>query len=156
MTERLVDVGDHVAAGDVLARIDPAQQQADVAASDAAVRSAEAQLRQTTSAFDRQKALLAQGFTTRSAYDSAEEAQRTAQGSLDAARAQLQTSRETLSYTELKADAPGVVTARNIEVGQVTQIDRLGTVKGKFTQSRTFVDGTGLAGLISLRAMGRK
>ena len=53
---------------------------------------------------------------------SAEEAQRTAQGSLDAARAQLQTSRETLSYTELKADASGVVTARNIEVGQVTQI----------------------------------
>jgi RND family efflux transporter MFP subunit len=122
VTERLVDVGDHVAAGDVLARIDPTQQQADVAASEAAVSSAEAQVRQATSAFDRQKTLLAQGFTTRSAYDGAEEAQRTAQGSLDAAKAQLDTSRETLSYTELKADASGVVTARNIEVGQVTQI----------------------------------
>ncbi|MBA8880141.1 efflux RND transporter periplasmic adaptor subunit [Phyllobacterium myrsinacearum] len=122
VTQRLVDVGDHVAAGDVLARIDPTQQQADVAASEAAVRSAEAQVRQATSAFDRQKTLLAQGFTTRSAYDGAEEAQRTAQGSLDAAKAQLDTSRETLSYTELKADASGVVTARNIEVGQVTQI----------------------------------
>lgn len=122
VTERLVDVGDHVAAGDVLARIDPTQQKADLDASEAAVRSAEAQVRQTTSAFDRQKALLAQGFTTRSAYDSAEEAQRTAQGSLDAAKAQLDTSRETLSYTELKTDASGVVTARNIEVGQVTQI----------------------------------
>lgn len=120
--ERLVDVGDHVAAGDVLARIDPKQQQADLAASDAAVRSAEAQVRQASSAFDRQKALLAQGFTTRSSYDSADEALRTAQGSLDAAKAQLDTSRETLSYTNLKADAPGVITARNIEVGQVTQI----------------------------------
>jgi RND family efflux transporter MFP subunit len=122
VVERLVDVGDHVAAGDVLARIDPKQQQADLAAAEAAVRSAEAQMRQTSSAFDRQKALLAQGFTTRSAYDSAEEAQRTAQGSLDAARAQLDTSRDKLSYSDLKADAPGIVTARNIEVGQVTQI----------------------------------
>ncbi len=122
VVERLVDVGDHVAAGDVLARIDPKQQQADLAAAEASVRSAEAQLRQTTAAFNRQKALLAQGFTTRSAYDSAEEAQRTAQGSLDAAKAQLDTARDTLSYSELRADAPGIVTARNIEVGQVTQV----------------------------------
>ncbi|QND55058.1 efflux RND transporter periplasmic adaptor subunit (plasmid) [Phyllobacterium sp. 628] len=122
VVERFVDVGDHVAAGDVLARIDPAQQQADLAASQAAVQSAEAQVLQATSAFERQKTLLAQGFTTRSAYDGAEEAQRTAQGSLDAAKAQLDTSRETLSYTELKADAAGVVTVRSIEVGQVTQI----------------------------------
>lgn len=120
--ERLVDVGDHVAAGDVLARIDPKQQQADLAAAEAAVRSAEAQVRQSSSAFARQKALLAQGFTTRSAYDSAEEAQRTAQGSLDAAKAKLDSSRDTLSYSDLKADAPGIVTARNIEVGQVIQI----------------------------------
>lgn len=122
VVERLVDVGDHVAAGDVLARIDPKQQQADLAAAEAAVRSAVAQVRQTSSAFERQKALLAQGFTTRSAYDNAEEAQRIAQGSLDAARAQLNTARDTLSYSELRADAPGIVTARNIEVGQVTQI----------------------------------
>ncbi|PSH62126.1 efflux RND transporter periplasmic adaptor subunit [Phyllobacterium sophorae] len=122
VVERLVDVGDHVAAGDVLARIDPKQQQADLAAAEASVRSAEAQLRQTTAAFNRQKALLAQGFTTRSAYDGAEEAQRTAQGSLDAARAQLDTARDTVSYAELKADAPGIVTARNIEVGQVVQV----------------------------------
>lgn len=122
VVERLVDVGDHVAAGEVLARIDPKQQQADLAAAEASVRSAEAQLRQTTAAFNRQKALLAQGFTTRSAYDGAEEAERTAQGSLDAARAQLDAARDTLSYSELRADAPGIVTARNIEVGQVTQI----------------------------------
>ncbi|ATU93943.1 efflux transporter periplasmic adaptor subunit [Phyllobacterium zundukense] len=120
--ERLVDVGDHVAAGDLLARIDPKQQQADLAAAKAAVRSAEAQVRQASSAFDRQKALLAQGFTTRSAYDSAEEAQRTAQGSLDAARAQLDTAHDTLSYSELRADASGIVTARHIEVGQVMQV----------------------------------
>jgi RND family efflux transporter MFP subunit len=122
VVERLVDVGDHVEAGDILARIDPKQQQADLAAAEAAVRSGEAQVRQTSSAFDRQKALLAQGFTTRSAYDNAEEAQRIAQGSLDAARAQLNTARDTLSYSELRADASGIVTARNIEVGQVTQI----------------------------------
>ncbi len=122
VVDRLVDVGDHVAAGEVLARIDPKQQQADLAAAEAAVRSAEAQVRQSSSAFERQKSLLAQGFTTRSAYDNAEEALRTAQGSLNAAKAKLDSSRDTLSYSELKADAPGIVTARNIEVGQVVQI----------------------------------
>src|SRR6202047_677654 len=42
---RLVDVGAHVEAGDVLARLDPAEQQADVDAATAAVTSAESQLR---------------------------------------------------------------------------------------------------------------
>ena len=42
---RLVDVGAHVNAGDVLARLDPAEQQADFDAATAAVAAAEAQLR---------------------------------------------------------------------------------------------------------------
>ncbi|RZS79891.1 uncharacterized protein DUF3313 [Phyllobacterium myrsinacearum] len=37
------------------------------------------------------------------------------------------------------------------EAGTLTSYDRLGTVKGKFTQSRTFVDGTGLAGLKTVK-----
>ena len=42
---RLVDVGAHVDAGDVLARLDPAEQQADLDAATAAVAAAESQLR---------------------------------------------------------------------------------------------------------------
>ena len=42
---RLVDVGAHVNAGDLLARLDPAEQQADFDAATAGVAAAEAQLR---------------------------------------------------------------------------------------------------------------
>lgn len=121
VTERLVDVGAHVNAGEVLARIDPTEQQADLAGSQAAVASAEAQVRVATANFERQKSLIDKGFTTRVAYDQAQEALRTAEGSLETAKAQLGNSTDALSYTELRASAPGIITARNIEVGQVAQ-----------------------------------
>ena len=116
---RMVDVGAHVNAGQVLALLDPAEQQADVDAATAAVTSAEAQLRVAKATFERQKALITSGFTTRTVYDQAQEGLRTAEGVLDAARAQLGTSKDALGYTALRAEADGVITARNLEVGQV-------------------------------------
>jgi membrane fusion protein, multidrug efflux system len=121
ITERNVDVGDHVTADQVLATIDPEEQRANVIAAEAAVRAAEALLRQASAAFERQKTLLSQGYTTRRDYDQAEEAFRTAEGSLDAARAQLAVTRDQLSYAVLRAGVPGVITARNAEAGQVVQ-----------------------------------
>ena len=121
VAERSVDVGDRVAEGEVLARLDPREQQADLAASQAGVEAAQAQLDQANSEFARQDALYRQGLTTRSVFEQAQEAVRTAQASLDAAQAQQATSADALSYTQLRATGPGVVTARDIEVGQVVQ-----------------------------------
>ncbi|WP_244482320.1 MULTISPECIES: efflux RND transporter periplasmic adaptor subunit [unclassified Rhizobium] len=121
ITEWLADVGSHVSAGEVLARIDPSEQKADVEAAEAAVRAAEAQVRQASAAFERQKSLLAKNSTTQEAFDQAQTALQTAQGSLESSKALLGTSRDALSYTELKADADGIVTARNAETGQVVQ-----------------------------------
>jgi RND family efflux transporter MFP subunit len=61
------------------------------------------------------------GYTTRRELDQAEEAARTARGTLDSAKAQLSTAQEALSQTVLRAGAAGVITARNLEVGQVMQ-----------------------------------
>lgn len=119
--ERFVDVGADVKAGDVLAKIDPAEQMADLEGSKAAVRSAEAQLRVATANFERQKTLMSSGFTTRVSYDQAQEVLNTAHGGLEAARAQLGTATDALGYTNLRASASGIITARNIEVGQVAQ-----------------------------------
>ena len=116
---RTVDVGAHVNKGDVLARLDPAEQQADVDAATAAVASAEAQLRVAKATFERQKALIVSGFTTRTVYDQAQEGLRTAEGVLEAAKAQLGTSWDALGHTVLHAEADGVITARNLEVGQI-------------------------------------
>jgi RND family efflux transporter MFP subunit len=121
ISERTVNVGDHVAAGQVLARLDPAEKEADVRSAEASLSASEAVLRQAESNFQRQQALLDKRIATRRDYDKAEETLRTAQASLEVAKTQLETAREQLSYTELKAEKPGVVTALNVEVGQVVQ-----------------------------------
>src|SRR5205823_3042809 len=94
VTERLVEVGAHVTAGQVLARIDPAEQQADLDSAEAAVSAAESQVKVATSNFNRQQTLLSSGFTTRATFDQAQETLRTAEGSLEAAKAQRDTAKD--------------------------------------------------------------
>lgn len=119
IAERRVDVGDHVKAGDVLATIETREQEADVQSAKATLQAAEATLAQAQSSFGRQKQLIESGFTTRSAFDTAQEQLRTAQGSVESARADVGTAEDQLSFTVLKADADGVITARDAEAGQV-------------------------------------
>jgi RND family efflux transporter MFP subunit len=119
--ERNVDVGDHVTADQVLARLDPRTRKADVESAKAGVQSAEAQFKQANATFQRQKTLFEGGFTTRPNYDPAEQQLRTAQASLDSANNQLTSAQDQLSYTILKAGEAGVVTARSAEVGQVVE-----------------------------------
>lgn len=121
VTERKVEVGQHVAKGDLLARVDATEQQADIAAAQASVDAANAQLEQATTNFTRQKDLLPKGLTSRVVYDQAEESLRVAQGTLDGSAAQLANAKENLTFTELRANADGIVTARNVEVGQMVQ-----------------------------------
>lgn len=121
VVERRAEVGQHVSKGDVLARLDPTEQQADVVAAQANVDSANAQLAQATSNFARQKELLPKGLTSQKVYDQAQESLLVAQGSLDAAAAALANARESLTFTELRATSDGVITTRSIETGQTVQ-----------------------------------
>lgn len=121
ITERAAELGDHVTPDKVLAKIDPTEQRADVVAAESSVTSFESSVRQTQVAFERQKQLLKDGFTTKRDYDQAEQAYRTAEGSLEAAKAQLGTVRDALSYTELRPASAGIITARDAEIGQVAQ-----------------------------------
>ncbi|TGT72237.1 efflux RND transporter periplasmic adaptor subunit [Mesorhizobium sp. M2E.F.Ca.ET.166.01.1.1] len=121
VAERLVDVGQHVDQGAVLARIDPQEQQSDLRSAQADLDAAQAQLTQVAATYQRQKTLLSQGFTTRRDFDSADQGLKVAQGSVDAAQSALSNAKENLSYTELKAGGAGVITARQVEAGQVVQ-----------------------------------
>lgn len=121
VAERLVDVGQHVDQGAVLARIDPQEQESDLRSAQADLDAAQAQLTQAAATYQRQKTLLSQGFTTRRDFDSADQTLKVAQGSIDAAQSALANAKENLSYTELKAGAAGVITARQVEAGQVVQ-----------------------------------
>lgn len=121
VAERLVEVGQHVDKGTVLARLDPQEQESDLRSAQADLDAANASLTQASAAFERQKTLLAQGFTTRRDYDAADQALKVAQGSVEAAKSALANAQENLTFTELRAGAPGVVTARAVEAGQVVQ-----------------------------------
>lgn len=119
IAERLAEVGDHVRADQVLARLEPQEQRVNVDTAEAALSSAEALLTQAKVSFERQQALMRSGYTTRSAYDQAEQTLRTAQASVDSARAALGSAREQFTYTELRPGMSGIITARNAEAGQV-------------------------------------
>ncbi len=125
ITERLADVGDKVEAGQVLARMDAEEQEADLQVALASLQSAEAQRTQAQQALERQESLLTTGVSTQAALDEAREALLRAKATVDSAQAQVDTARDTLAQTELKADADGVITTRNAEVGQVAQAAQL-------------------------------
>ncbi|NKN35930.1 efflux RND transporter periplasmic adaptor subunit [Agrobacterium sp. a22-2] len=123
--ERLVDVGDRVKAGQVLARIDAEEQKADLEVALANLLSDEAQLTEAQQAFDRQERLFATGVTTRAALDEARETLLRAQATVQSAQADVDTANDTLGHANLEADAAGIITARNAEVGQVAQAAQL-------------------------------
>ncbi|MGU3540190.1 efflux RND transporter periplasmic adaptor subunit [Methylobacterium sp. A54F] len=121
IAERRVEVGDHVGADQVLARLDPQEQRANLDNARAALTSAEALLTQAKLGFERQKALMASGYTTRPSYDNAEQQLRTTQAAVDSAKAALGTAQEQFSYTELRSGVDGIVLSRTLETGQVVQ-----------------------------------
>jgi RND family efflux transporter MFP subunit len=119
--ERLVNVGDRVRAGQVLARLDPQDQRNVVRSAEAVMEAAQAQHTLSKASLWRQQQLLPKGYTSRSEYDNALANERSARNSLAAAQAQLADAREQSAYTELRVEVDGVITARQAEVGQVVQ-----------------------------------
>jgi RND family efflux transporter MFP subunit len=91
----------------------------------AGLAAAQGQLTQARNHFERQETLLAQGWTTRANFDVAPQAQQTAQSQVDAAEAQLRTAHDLVSFTELKADAPGTITATGPGAGEVVQAGQM-------------------------------
>jgi RND family efflux transporter MFP subunit len=121
MTQRLVNVGDHVTPGQELARLDPANEVNALRSAQAALTAAQAALTQSRAAFQRQQTLLAQGHTPRAQFDLAEKALATAQAQVDNAEVQVRIAADRVTYTVLQADAAGTVTARGAEPGEVVQ-----------------------------------
>lgn len=119
ISEVLVDVGQTVTAGTILARMDSVQQQQALRAAEAGLNTATADHRQAQEDLTRAEALLARGATTRAARDAAEDKLQAATGALAQAKADLDRARKTLNDTELRAPEDATVTARKVEAGQV-------------------------------------
>ncbi|TDH60577.1 efflux RND transporter periplasmic adaptor subunit [Dankookia rubra] len=125
MVERLVNVGDRVSAGQVVARLDRQNEENSLRAARAQLSATRAQLTEARNNYQRQRELLQTGFTTRVRYDQATQTLRSAESALDAAQAQANIAENRLGYTELHADAGGTVTARGAEPGEVVQPGRM-------------------------------
>jgi RND family efflux transporter MFP subunit len=125
LRERLVNVGDKVQTGQLVARLDPSTWRDAVQTARANLASAMARLVEARNQVERFEPLLPRGFVSRQMYDQAVEARNAAQAQVDAAEAQVSTAETHLSYTELYADGPGVVTARGAEPGEVVNAGQM-------------------------------
>jgi RND family efflux transporter MFP subunit len=121
MIERLVNLGDRVQAGQPLARLEPQNEQNAVRSARANLSAAQAQLANARTTLRRREPLAAHGAVSATEVDQAREAYQTAQAQVDAAEAQLKYAQDQLRFTELDADAAGVVTAVGAEPGEVVQ-----------------------------------
>ncbi|WFP62486.1 efflux RND transporter periplasmic adaptor subunit [Mesorhizobium sp. WSM4904] len=119
VTERLVDIGQHVNSGDVLARVDPSDYELSVKSAQASLDAAERQVETVDLARKRAEQLYAKNFAPKSQLDQATLSYDQAVATRDAARSTLAQAQNQVHYTDLKASEDGIVTAISADIGQV-------------------------------------
>jgi RND family efflux transporter MFP subunit len=125
LIERLVDVGDQVRAGQVIARLDAENERQAVQAARATLAGAMTRLVEARNTVQRYEPMLARGFVARAQFDRAVEARDAAQAQVDAVEAQVAAAENQLSFATLIADGPGIVTARGAEPGEVVRAGQM-------------------------------
>lgn len=119
ITARVVDVGTAVKPGDVIAELDPTDYRHAVDNARAALVSAEADHARARADHERYQALRGGAAFTQQTLEQRQSLASTTLARVDQAKSQLATAENNLAYTVLRADAAGVVTAVQAEVGQV-------------------------------------
>lgn len=119
VTQRLVEVGDQVRVGQVLAILDAKDAQLELNAARAQLESAQSARQIAADELQRFRQLLPSNAVSRSQYDAIENQYQAAQSSLKQAQANYAAAQNQTAYNRLIANKNGVITARNIEIGQV-------------------------------------
>lgn len=119
IAKRHVDVGNRVKSGDLLAELDPQDLRLQADAARAQLAAAEADLALARNERDRHRTLLERQLISQSLYDARDSQFQAAEARAEQARAQLDVAQNQSSYTQLRANADGVVAQRLAEVGQV-------------------------------------
>ena len=116
---RKVEVGTLVKRGQVLMQLDPLDLQLAQSQAKAAVSATESTLALTKADLDRYRELRQKNFVSQALLDAKEAAYKSAVASHEQANAGLKVQANQSSYSTLYADADGVITAVQAEVGQV-------------------------------------
>jgi RND family efflux transporter MFP subunit len=119
VTKRLVDTGQFVRAGQLLMTIDRTDYVHAITARSETVAAAKAKAVQAAADEARYRGLVKSGAVSASIYDQIKAASEAAQAELAAAEAQEQVARDESDYSQLVADADGVVIETQAEPGQV-------------------------------------
>ena len=129
-----VDFNDRVEKGQILAELDPAILDAQVAQSDANLKSAEASLELAIANNKRSKELFAKEYISKQELDTSIQGLKAARAALDLARAQSQKDRTNQGYTIIRSPVSGVVVDRQIDVGQTVAASLSAPVLFKIAQ----------------------
>ena len=119
LTELLVDVGDVVTKGQLLARFDDATVRAMVEQQEAAVAEAQANVAEAHANAERGERLGKTGALSEQNITQYVTRDRTARAQLESAKARLHNQRLALDYTRVVAPDDGVITARKATLGSV-------------------------------------
>lgn len=121
IAEVLVQVGDTVGKGQVLARIDASTLRSELAEAQAAVLEQEAAAAEARGNAARARDLQARGFYSQQMNSQYQSAEQTSDARLAAARARLQSAQLRLDKTQVVAPDGGVISAKSATVGSLTQ-----------------------------------
>jgi RND family efflux transporter MFP subunit len=125
LVERLVDVGDNVKAGQLIATLDPQNEESGVQAARAQLSAAQARLVEARSNYERMRELVVEDAVSRAQFDQAEALRKTAASQVEAAQSQVALAQNRLGYTRLFSNVTGVVTARGPEPGEIVSPGRM-------------------------------
>lgn len=118
VTGATIEEGTSVAKGQVLARLDQADQRARVAQQQAMVDEASARLEMAVKNNTNSQMLLKQSFISQNSFDSTSNAVALARASVKAAQAQLDMARNALTDTVIVAPMSGVISKRHVQAGE--------------------------------------
>ncbi|NBF01638.1 efflux RND transporter periplasmic adaptor subunit [Pseudomonas sp. Fl5BN2] len=119
IANRSVDVGAEVGPGALLATLDPTDQQNQLRAAQGDLAKVEAQWINAQANARRQQELFDRGVGAQAQLDIAQTDLKTTGASLAQAKAAVRQAQDQLTYSELRSDHGGVITAWNAEAGQV-------------------------------------
>lgn len=119
ISQRLVDVGDRVSEGTVLAKLDTDDVSLQLDSARAQMASAQADHKLASSELERYRELMERNVISRSQFDSFESRSDASVAQLRQARANLNVARNQADYASLKAPRDGVIAQRRAEAGQV-------------------------------------
>lgn len=125
LIERGVNVGDRVRAGQVVARLDPQNEESGLQAARAQLAAARGQQVEAQHNFARNRDLVAENAVSQASFEQSDALLKTANSAVESAQSQVTLAENRLSYTRLVSDVAGVVTVVGAEPGEVLGAGRM-------------------------------